>query len=164
MADKVTREAAGRLAALGRSFEGQGHSPETVANFLMRCLFTMFAEDVELTPRNRFKDLLEKLRAGERIKGRDREISDQGLIGILRDIHHRTDAVREALSDLGEATPEQVARQVRRASPPTAASPPDPPAQPHDAMAPCARGSFYRYYRGIMVPRRGLEPPRPYGH
>ena len=50
------------LAALGRSFEGQGHQPEVVANFLMRCLFTMFAEDVELIPRDSFKGLLEKLR------------------------------------------------------------------------------------------------------
>lgn len=59
---EVTREVADRLAALGRSFEGQGHKPEVVANFLMRCLFTMFAEDVELIPRASFKGLLEKLR------------------------------------------------------------------------------------------------------
>ncbi|MGX7835577.1 type IIL restriction-modification enzyme MmeI, partial [Campylobacter fetus subsp. venerealis] len=52
---EVTREVADRLAALGRSFEGQGHQPEVVANFLMRCLFTMFAEDVELIPRASFK-------------------------------------------------------------------------------------------------------------
>ena len=37
-------------------------------------------------------NVLEKLRAGERIEGRDREIYDQGLIGILRDIHDRIDA------------------------------------------------------------------------
>lgn len=59
---EVTREVADHLAALGRSFEGQGHQPEVVANFLMRCLFTMFAEDVELIPRASFKGLLEKLR------------------------------------------------------------------------------------------------------
>ena len=39
----VTREVADRLAALGRSFEGQGHTGEEVARFLMRCLFTKFA-------------------------------------------------------------------------------------------------------------------------
>jgi len=61
-AAKVTREVADRLAALGRSFEGEGHEPEAVANFLMRCLFTMFAEDVELIPPRSFTDLLEKLR------------------------------------------------------------------------------------------------------
>lgn len=62
IAAQVTRDVADRLAALGRSFEGQGHAPETVANFLMRCLFTMFAEDVELIPPRSFTDLLEKLR------------------------------------------------------------------------------------------------------
>lgn len=59
---EVTREVADRLAALGRSFEGQGHEPEAVARFLMRCLFTMFAEDVDLIPHNSFSDLLKRLR------------------------------------------------------------------------------------------------------
>ena len=59
---QVTREVAGHLAALGRSFEGQGHEPEQVARFLMRCLFTMFAEDVDLIPHGSFSDLLERLR------------------------------------------------------------------------------------------------------
>lgn len=36
--------------------------------------------------------MLEKLRAGERIEGRDRETYDAGLVGILRDIHDRIDA------------------------------------------------------------------------
>ncbi len=59
---QVTREVADRLAALGRSFDAQGHSSEAVARFLMRCLFTMFAEDVELIPKGSFSDLLHKLR------------------------------------------------------------------------------------------------------
>jgi hypothetical protein len=59
---RVTREVANHLAALGRSFEGQGHQPEDVARFLMRCLFTMFAEDVELIPHGSFTTLLHKLR------------------------------------------------------------------------------------------------------
>lgn len=62
IAAQVTREVADRLAALGKSFEGQGHEPEAVAKFLMRCLFTMFAEDVRLIPENSFKDLLRTLR------------------------------------------------------------------------------------------------------
>ncbi|MDX5391134.1 MAG: class I SAM-dependent DNA methyltransferase, partial [Rhodobacterales bacterium] len=62
IAAQVTREVADRLAALGRSFEGQGHEPEAVARFLMRCLFTMFAEDVDLIPHNSFSDLLKRLR------------------------------------------------------------------------------------------------------
>ncbi|WP_298256542.1 DNA methyltransferase [uncultured Litoreibacter sp.] len=59
---QVTREIATHLAELGKSFEGQGHESETVARFLMRCLFSMFAEDVDLIPRNSFSDLLRKLR------------------------------------------------------------------------------------------------------
>jgi hypothetical protein len=58
---KVTREIAMHLAELGKSFEGQGHESETVARFLMRCLFSMFAEDVDLIPRGSFTNLLKKL-------------------------------------------------------------------------------------------------------
>lgn len=59
---KVTREIATHLAELGKSFEGQGHDSEKVARFLMRCLFSMFAEDVDLIPRDSFTTLLKKLR------------------------------------------------------------------------------------------------------
>lgn len=58
----VTRDIAAHLAELGKSFEGQGHSSEAVARFLMRCLFSMFAEDVELIPKRSFTELLIKLR------------------------------------------------------------------------------------------------------
>ncbi len=34
------------------------HPPEEVAHFLMRCIFTMFAEDVDLLPRGKFTELL----------------------------------------------------------------------------------------------------------
>lgn len=37
-------------------------------------------------------NVLEKLRAGDTIEGKDREIYDQGLIGILRDLHDQIDA------------------------------------------------------------------------
>lgn len=45
---RVTREVAAELAKLSRWLEDQGHDAHTTANFLMRCIFTMFAEDVEL--------------------------------------------------------------------------------------------------------------------
>ncbi len=61
-AAEVTRDIAVRLAELGKSFEDQNHDSETVARFLMRCLFSMFAEDVELIPKNSFTELLVKLR------------------------------------------------------------------------------------------------------
>ncbi len=59
---EVTRDIAAHLAELGKSLEEQGHESELVARFLMRCLFSMFAEDVELIPRQSFTDLLRKLR------------------------------------------------------------------------------------------------------
>ena len=37
-------------------------------------------------------NVLEKLRAGEKIEGKDRKIYDDGLVGLLRDIHDRIDA------------------------------------------------------------------------
>lgn len=57
-ATKVTREIAGHVANLARALEEGGHEPEKVAKFLMRCLFTMFAEDVELLPKGIFADAL----------------------------------------------------------------------------------------------------------
>ncbi len=59
---RVTRQIADRLALLAKSFESSGHSPETVGNFLKRCLFTMFAEDVGLLPHNCFTELLSSLK------------------------------------------------------------------------------------------------------
>ena len=59
-AARVTREIAAHMALLARSFEAAGHSPHLVASYLMRCLFTMFAEDVGLIPEDCFTDLLER--------------------------------------------------------------------------------------------------------
>jgi len=59
----VTREVSGHLAELAKSLESAGHEPDIVAQFLTRCLFCMFAEDVELLPKNSFTDLLESLPA-----------------------------------------------------------------------------------------------------
>lgn len=58
-AAKVTRELAERLAKLAALLEQSGHGPEKVAGFLMRCLFTMFAEDVQLLPKGSFTKLLQ---------------------------------------------------------------------------------------------------------
>ncbi|WP_137157678.1 DNA methyltransferase [Rhizobium sp. FKL33] len=58
-AAKVTREIAARIAKVSQALEKQGHRTEEVAMFLMRTLFTMFAEDVELLPKDSFKTLLE---------------------------------------------------------------------------------------------------------
>jgi len=61
-AARVTRAVADRLATLGRALEAWGHAPDAVAHFLMRCLFTMFAEDVNLIPKGSFTELLHRLR------------------------------------------------------------------------------------------------------
>jgi hypothetical protein len=64
---EVTREVAKHLAELAKSFEKAGHTPKTVAEFLTRCLFCMFAEDVGLLPdgdgKRGFTALLNKLPA-----------------------------------------------------------------------------------------------------
>lgn len=57
-AARVTRQIAERLAAVSRRLE-RDHPTEEVAHFLMRCIFTMFAEDVDLLPRGEFTRLLE---------------------------------------------------------------------------------------------------------
>ncbi len=57
---KVTREIADRLALIAKSLEAQ-HSPEVVAGFLTRCLFSMFAEDVGLIPQRSFTGLLDSV-------------------------------------------------------------------------------------------------------
>jgi hypothetical protein len=59
-AAKVTREVATHLAELARALDAAGHPSEAIAQFLMRCLFTMFAEDVGLLPDHLFSDALEK--------------------------------------------------------------------------------------------------------
>ncbi|MEO9613000.1 MAG: DNA methyltransferase [Nitratireductor sp.] len=55
---RVTREIAERLAAVSKALEKK-HPAEEVAHFLMRCIFTMFAEDVALLPEASFTGLLE---------------------------------------------------------------------------------------------------------
>lgn len=62
VAAQVTRDIARHLAELARRLEGQGHDPETAARFLMRCLFTMFAEDVGLLEDDSFTTLLSRMR------------------------------------------------------------------------------------------------------
>ena len=59
---RITRDIAERLARLAKSLEASGHKPELVAAFLMRAIFTMFAEDVRLIPKSSFAELLESLR------------------------------------------------------------------------------------------------------
>ncbi|MDF2118095.1 class I SAM-dependent DNA methyltransferase [Roseiarcaceae bacterium H3SJ34-1] len=56
---RVTRDIAERLARVSRTLEAKKYKADRVAMFLMRCLFTMFAEDVGLLPEKSFKQVLE---------------------------------------------------------------------------------------------------------
>lgn len=56
---RVTTAVAERLAVVGRSLEKR-YPAEEVALFLMRCIFCMFAEDVDLLPKGKFTALLEE--------------------------------------------------------------------------------------------------------
>jgi SAM-dependent methyltransferase len=61
---RATRQIAERLAAVSKALEkDKKYTAEDVAMFLMRCLFTMFAEDVELLPKKSFQRLLERCEA-----------------------------------------------------------------------------------------------------
>lgn len=57
---RVTRAIAERLAAVSKALEAAQHPPEDVAMFLMRCLFTMFAQSVGLLPKDSFRALLQR--------------------------------------------------------------------------------------------------------
>ena len=67
-AAEVTRQVAATLAQLSRSIEGQPDTegqpmtPERVSGFLMRMIFTMFAEDVGLIPEQKFRAALERMK------------------------------------------------------------------------------------------------------
>lgn len=58
---EVTRDIAERLAKIAKRLEGK-HDAKEVAEFLMRCLFTMFAEDVKLLPDKGFHKLLSQMK------------------------------------------------------------------------------------------------------
>ncbi|RRN66476.1 class I SAM-dependent DNA methyltransferase [Caulobacter sp. 602-1] len=81
-AARVTREIAERLAAVSKSLEASGAKAADVAHFLMRSIFTMFAEDVELLPKDSFRGLLRKsLDSPDRFPQRVKELwkaMDQG--------------------------------------------------------------------------------------
>lgn len=57
----VTKDVAERLARVAAALERR-YDPAKVSGFLMRCLFTMFAEDAGLLPKDGFRNLLADLR------------------------------------------------------------------------------------------------------
>ena len=67
-AARVTRQLAAQLAALSAQLERAGNGSEVVAQFLMRCVFTMFAEDVGLIPKESFSGLLAAYAATDELR------------------------------------------------------------------------------------------------
>jgi hypothetical protein len=57
-AARVTKEVAGRLGELAQALEQLRHDPGLVARFLMRCVFTMFAEDIGILEGKPFETAL----------------------------------------------------------------------------------------------------------
>lgn len=55
---ELTEQAASAFAELAQAMRQRGHEPQDVAQFINRLVFCMFAEDVELLPRNLFTDIL----------------------------------------------------------------------------------------------------------
>ena len=58
----VTERAAATFAELAQGLRDRGHEPQTVAHFVNRLVFCMFAEDVGLLPANMFTRMLEQAR------------------------------------------------------------------------------------------------------
>jgi methylase of polypeptide subunit release factors len=54
----LTEKAAGEFAELARRLRDRGHDPQTVAHFVNRLVFCLFADDVDLLPDNLLSDLL----------------------------------------------------------------------------------------------------------
>ena len=58
-AARVTEEVASNLATLARMLEADGENSQAVSQFLMRCIFSMFAESIGLLPSGSFTTILE---------------------------------------------------------------------------------------------------------
>ncbi|MBV1918030.1 MAG: class I SAM-dependent DNA methyltransferase, partial [Sphingomonadaceae bacterium] len=86
-AARATREIADFLATISKRLESRGHNAESVSGFLMRLLFTMFAEDTGvLLPKGSFSNLL------------------KGQLDHPEHLHHQLSALWEAM-DKGEFSP-----------------------------------------------------------
>ncbi|MDR3489125.1 MAG: class I SAM-dependent DNA methyltransferase [Bradyrhizobium sp.] len=71
----LTEGAAAEFAALALRLRGRGHDPERVAHFINRLIFCMFAEDVDLLPKNVFSRMLKSAESKpEQFKPRAEEL------------------------------------------------------------------------------------------
>ncbi|HUU92177.1 MAG TPA: DNA methyltransferase [Phycisphaerae bacterium] len=58
--EAVTEQVADKFAAVAESLRTAGHDPHTAAHFLMKCMFCLFAEDVDLLPQKVFTRMLDQ--------------------------------------------------------------------------------------------------------
>jgi hypothetical protein len=89
-AARVTRQVATTLAQLALSLEASGFSSKDIFDFLMRAIFTMFAEDVGLLPKGCFTKLLKEVEAKptifqEMVESLWTSMNEGGFSPILRE-------------------------------------------------------------------------------
>ncbi|MFI4892642.1 MAG: class I SAM-dependent DNA methyltransferase [Phycisphaerales bacterium JB058] len=58
--EQVTEKAAKNIGAIAQGLRERGHDPHDAAHFLMKVMFCLFAEDVELLPKGVFQTILER--------------------------------------------------------------------------------------------------------
>lgn len=56
--EQITNDVAQQFGKLAQSIESRGHPPHNIAHFLMKCMFCLFAEDVQLLPKELFNKTL----------------------------------------------------------------------------------------------------------
>ena len=83
----LTEQAAATFAEVAQGLREQGHDPQTVAHFVNRLVFCMFAEDVGLLPDQMFRRMLDQARLRpERFAGMARSLfaamKDGGAVGF----------------------------------------------------------------------------------
>ncbi|MGM0583469.1 MAG: class I SAM-dependent DNA methyltransferase [Pseudomonadota bacterium] len=77
----LTEEAASKFAALALRLRQRGHDPQTVAHFVNRLVFCMFAEDAGLLPNKMFQRMLEHCRTSPQ----DFQIHARTLFAAMKD-------------------------------------------------------------------------------
>ena len=79
----VTERAAATFAELAQGLRDRRHDPQTVAHFVNRLVFCMFAEDVGLLPDDMFTRMLDAA------PGNPEKFADVRLAAVRRDGHGR---------------------------------------------------------------------------
>ncbi len=107
----VTEQVAKQFATLASILRARGCAPHETAHFLMKCMFCLFAEDVELLPNHVFEKLLHSLKADPaRLKASMDQLFAQmktgGMFGV-EDIKYFNGGLFDDAPAL-ELTPEEV--------------------------------------------------------